>query len=383
VAVVTKNSWLGVRALLRSGYRLAHLHAALMTARRSCGHGAAVLTQVQPQIRQDMTLGPGVRSVVFVIAAPWWLATQRQLRLHQPTKSPLRCAGNLVGVNEEQLNQAYVVTLSCPDRPGIVHAVAGALLVAGCNIMDSQQYGSPATGNFFMRVEVTTAAPASELRAALEPVAEAFGMQWSLNAVGQKVRTLVMASTSAHCLNDILFQQRSGTLPIEIPAIVSNHQDLAGLAEFYGIPFHYIPVTRDTKVQAEDKLRAIIAEHDIELTVLARYMQILSDELCTELTGKAINIHHSFLPSFKGAKPYHQAHARGVKLIGATAHYVTAALDEGPIIEQEVIRVDHARTPEQFVQMGRDVEGRTLVQAVQWHAEHRVLLDGNRTVVFN
>jgi formyltetrahydrofolate deformylase len=255
-------------------------------------------------------------------------------------------------------------------------------MVAGCNITDSQQYGSPSTGNFFMRVEVTTAAAKSELRAALEPVADAFSMQWNLNTVGDKVRTLVMASTSAHCLNDLLFQQRSGTLPIEIPAIVSNHQDLAGLAEFYGIPFHYIPVTKDTKVQAEDKLRGIIAEHDIELTVLARYMQILSDELCTELTGKAINIHHSFLPSFKGAKPYHQAHARGVKLIGATAHYVTAALDEGPIIEQDVIRVDHARTPEQFVQMGRDVEGRTLVQAVQWHAEHRVLLDGNRTVVF-
>jgi formyltetrahydrofolate deformylase len=261
--------------------------------------------------------------------------------------------------------------------------VAGALLVAGCNITDSQQYGSPSTGNFFMRVEVTTAAPKSELRAALEPVADAFSMQWSLNTVGDKVRTLVMASTSGHCLNDLLFQQRSGTLPIEIPAIVSNHQDLAGMAEFYGIPFHYIPVTKNTKVEAEDKLRALIAEHDIELTVLARYMQILSDELCTDLTGKAINIHHSFLPSFKGAKPYHQAHARGVKLIGATAHYVTAALDEGPIIEQEVIRVDHARTAEQFVQMGRDVEGRTLVQAVQWHAEHRVLLDGNRTVVFN
>ncbi|BAS07875.1 formyltetrahydrofolate deformylase [Arthrobacter sp. Hiyo4] len=285
-------------------------------------------------------------------------------------------------MSDEQLNQAYVVTLSCPDRPGIVHAVAGALLVAGCNITDSQQYGSPATGNFFMRVEVTTAAAKAELKAALEPVAEAFGMQWSLNAVGQKVRTLLMASTSAHCLNDILFQQRSGTLPIEIPAIVSNHRDLAGLAEFYGIPFHYIPVTPDTKAQAEDKLRAIMAEHDIELTVLARYMQIISDDLCAELTGKAINIHHSFLPSFK-APAIPPGHARGVKLIGATAHYVTAALDEGPIIEQEVIRVDHARTPEQFVQMGRDVEGRTLAQAVQWHAEHRVLLDGNRTVVFN
>jgi formyltetrahydrofolate deformylase len=286
-------------------------------------------------------------------------------------------------VTDEQLNKAYVVTLSCADRPGIVHAVAGSLLVAGCNILDSQQYGSPATGNFFMRVEATTTASRAELQAALEPVVAAFGMQWSLNAVGQKVRTLLMASTSAHCLNDILFQQRSGTLPIEIPAIVSNHRDLAGLAEFYGIPFHYIPVTPQTKAEAEDKLRALMAEHDVELTVLARYMQILSDDLCTELTGKAINIHHSFLPSFTGAKPYHQAHARGVKLIGATAHYVTAALDEGPIIEQEVIRVDHARTPEQFVQMGRAVEGRTLTQAVQWHAEHRVLLDGNRTVVFN
>jgi formyltetrahydrofolate deformylase len=286
-------------------------------------------------------------------------------------------------VTEDQLNSAYVLTLSCPDRPGIVHAVAGALLVAGCNITDSQQYGSQDTGTFFMRVEATTAAARADVAAALEPVAEAFGMQWSLDSAGRKVRTLLMASKSAHCLNDLLFLQRSGTLPIEIPAIVSNHQDLAGLAEFYGIPFHYIPVTADNKAQAEDELRKIIAEEDIELTVLARYMQILSNELCTELTGKAINIHHSFLPSFKGAKPYHQAHARGVKLIGATAHYVTAALDEGPIIEQEVIRVDHRRTAEQFVQMGRDVDGRTLAQAVQWHAEHRVLLDGNRTVVFN
>lgn len=286
-------------------------------------------------------------------------------------------------MTDEQLTPAYVLTLSCPDRPGIVHAVAGALLVAGCNITDSQQYGSQSTGTFFMRVEATTSRAQAEVHAALEPVTQAFGMQWSLNPAGKKVRTLLMASKSAHCLNDLLFLQRSGTLPIEIPAIVANHRDLAGLAEFYGIPFHYIPVTADTKVQAEDALRKIIAEEGIELTVLARYMQILSNELCTELTGKAINIHHSFLPSFKGARPYHQAHARGVKLIGATAHYVTAALDEGPIIEQEVIRVDHRRTAEQFVQMGRDVEGRTLAQAVQWHAEHRVLLDGNRTVVFN
>ena len=285
-------------------------------------------------------------------------------------------------MTDDQLTASYILTLSCPDRPGIVHAVAGALLVAGCNITDSQQYGSQSTGTFFMRVEATTAAPQGELQAALEPVAQAFGMQWSLNPAGRKVRTLLMASTSAHCLNDLLFLQRSGTLPIEIPAIVSNHQDLAGLAEFYGIPFHYIPVTRDTKAQAEDALRALMAEHDVELTVLARYMQILSDELCAELTGKAINIHHSFLPSFKGAKPYHQAHARGVKLIGATAHYVTSALDEGPIIEQEVARVDHTQGPEELMAVGRDTECLALARAVRWHAEHRVLLNGDKTVVF-
>ncbi|WP_394525219.1 formyltetrahydrofolate deformylase [Paenarthrobacter nicotinovorans] len=278
---------------------------------------------------------------------------------------------------------AFVVTLSCPDRPGIVHAVAGALLDAGCNIADSQQYGSPTTGNFFMRVEATTSSTQAELAAALQPVADTFGMTWQINPVGRKVRTIILCSKDAHCLNDLLFQQRTGTLPIEVPAIVSNHRDLEELANFYGIPFHHIPVTPETKPQAEAELLKLIAEHDVELTVLARYMQVLSNELCMELNGKAINIHHSFLPSFKGAKPYHQAHARGVKIIGATAHYVTADLDEGPIIEQEVIRVDHARTAAQFVQMGRDVEGRTLAQAVQWHAEHRVLLDGTRTVVFN
>ncbi|MDQ0029335.1 formyltetrahydrofolate deformylase [Arthrobacter bambusae] len=286
-------------------------------------------------------------------------------------------------MTDSTLPTSFVVTLSCPDRPGIVYAVAGALLEAGCNIADSQQYGSPSTGNFFMRVEATTSSTQAELSSALAPVAEEFGMKWQINPVGQKVRTLILGSKDAHCLNDLLFQQRSGTLPIEVPAIVSNHRDLESLAEFYGIPFHHIPVTPDTKPQAEAKLLELIHEHGIELTVLARYMQVLSNELCTELNGKAINIHHSFLPSFKGAKPYHQAHARGVKIIGATAHYVTADLDEGPIIEQEVIRVDHARTAEQFVQMGRDVEGRTLAQAVQWHAEHRVLLDGTRTVVFN
>ncbi|MBG6191637.1 formyltetrahydrofolate deformylase [Arthrobacter sp. CAN_A212] len=278
---------------------------------------------------------------------------------------------------------SFILTLSCADQPGIVHAVAGALVSSGCNITESQQYGSPDTGTFFMRVAMSTPAPRTSLVAHLAPVAEAFGMTWALHDDGAPARTLILASKSAHCLNDLLFQQRSGTLPIEIPAIVSNHTDLADLAAFYGIPFHHIPVTAATRESAEDALRDVIAEHNIELVVLARYMQILSDGLCSELVGRAINIHHSFLPSFKGAKPYHQAHARGVKLIGATAHYVTPALDEGPIIEQEVIRVDHARSAEQFVAIGRDVEGRTLTQAVQWHAEHRVLLDGSRTIVFN
>ncbi|WP_159802663.1 formyltetrahydrofolate deformylase [Arthrobacter zhaoguopingii] len=280
-------------------------------------------------------------------------------------------------------SSSYSLTLSCPDRPGIVHGVSGALVAAGANITESQQYGSPDTGTFFMRVALATDAGETELRRQLEPVARSFGMDWELNLDGTPTRTLILVSKAAHCLNDLLFQHRSGTLPIEVPVIVSNHPDLADLAAFYGVEFHTIPVTPETKEDAEEQLRALIIEHRIDLVVLARYMQILSDGLCADLRGRAINIHHSFLPSFKGARPYHQAHARGVKLIGATAHYVTGALDEGPIIEQEVIRVDHARSVEQFVAIGRELEGRALVQAVQWHAEHRVLLDGHRTIVFN
>lgn len=279
-------------------------------------------------------------------------------------------------------SHGYVLTLSCADQPGIVHSVSGSLLEAGCNITDSQQYGSPDTGTFFMRVAVETTTSFSRLREHLEVVAAQFELTWTLHRAGAPIRTLIMASKAAHCLNDLLFLQRSGTLPVEIPAIVSNHMDLKPLADFYGIPFHYIPVTADTKADAEAALLALVAELDVDLVVLARYMQVLSDDLCNRLAGRAINIHHSFLPSFKGARPYHQAHARGVKIIGATAHYVTAVLDEGPIIEQEVIRVDHGHSVEKFVSMGRAVEARTLAQAVQWHAEHRVLLDGHRTVVF-
>ncbi|GAB3281019.1 formyltetrahydrofolate deformylase [Sinomonas notoginsengisoli] len=276
----------------------------------------------------------------------------------------------------------FIVTLSCPDRPGIVYAVSGALLAAGCNIAESRQYESPDTGTFFMRVEVETQSPRAELEAALAPVADAFSMKLGLFDGGRPVRTLIMCSKDGRTLNDLLFQQRTGTLPIDVPVVVSNHIDLAPMAEFYGVPFVHLPVTAATKADAEARLLELVGQHQVELVVLARYMQVLSDDLCRALEGRAINIHHSFLPSFKGAKPYHQAHARGVKIIGATAHYVTATLDEGPIIEQEVIRVDHSKTADQLVRLGRDVEGRTLCRAVQWHAEHRVLLDGHRTVVF-
>jgi formyltetrahydrofolate deformylase len=266
----------------------------------------------------------------------------------------------------------WVLALSCPDRPGIVHAVAGLLAEHGGNITESQQFGDPASGLFFMRVQVTTAAGRDELEAALAPVAARFGMTWSLDVVGRPVRTLVLVSKAPHCLVDLL----------DVVGVVGNHRDLQDLAAFYGKPFHHVPVTAGTKTAAEKRLRELVTELDVELVVLARYMQILSDELCRDLEGRVINIHHSFLPSFKGARPYAQAHDRGVKLIGATSHYVTGDLDEGPIIEQDVERVDHSRAVADLVAIGEDVERRTLARAVRWHAEHRVLLDGRRTVVF-
>jgi len=276
----------------------------------------------------------------------------------------------------------WVLTLSCPDRPGIVHAVAGLLAEHGGNITESQQFGDPLSGLFFMRVQVTSTATYDELAAALERVSAEFTLTWSLDVAGRPVRTLVMGSTAAHCLNDLAFRQRSENLPIDVVAVVSNHTVLEPLAAFYGIPFHHVPVTAATKADAEARLLALVEELDVELVVLARYMQILSDDLCRRLSGRVINIHHSFLPSFKGARPYAQAHDRGVKLIGATAHYVTGDLDEGPIIEQDVERVDHTRGVEDLVALGQDVERRALARAVRWHAEHRVLLDGHRTIVF-
>ncbi|MBB2922672.1 formyltetrahydrofolate deformylase [Cellulomonas cellasea] len=276
----------------------------------------------------------------------------------------------------------WVLTLSCPDRPGIVHAVAGLLAEHGGNITESQQFGDALSGLFFMRVQVTSAASRAELEGPLTELAQRFSLDWELDVAGRPVRTLVLGSTAAHCLNDLAFRQRSEKLPIEIVAVVSNHTVLAELAAFYGIDFHHVPVTAATKPAAEARLLELVEELDVELVVLARYMQILSPDLCARLAGRAINIHHSFLPSFKGARPYAQAHDRGVKLIGATAHYVTGDLDEGPIIEQDVERVDHTRTVEDLVALGQDVERRALARAVRWHAEHRVLLDGHRTIVF-
>lgn len=277
---------------------------------------------------------------------------------------------------------AFVLSLSCPDRPGIVHAVTGLLAEHGGNISESQQFGDADTGLFFMRVEVACTADHSQLETAVGGLAAQFDMSWKLDIAGRRMRTVVMVSKSEHCANDLLFRERAGTLPVDIVAIVGNHPNLSELAAFYGKPFHHVPVTKDTKPQAEAEVLNLIGHLDAELVVLARYMQILSPDMAAALRGRAINIHHSFLPSFKGARPYYQAHDRGVKLIGATAHYVTADLDEGPIIEQAVDRVDHSDTPDTLTAIGADVERRVLARAVRWHAEHRVLLDGHRTIVF-
>ena len=278
----------------------------------------------------------------------------------------------------------FVLTLSCPDRPGIVHAVSGFLVERGANIVESQQFGDRLSDRFFMRIAFVTeaAADAADLREAFGPVAEAYAMQFELWSAAAPYRTLIMVSKHLHCLNDLLFRASTGALQIEIPAIVSNHPDAGALARSYGIEFHHVPVTPATKAEAEERLLQLVDDTGTHLVVLARYMQVLSDDLCRRLSGRAINIHHSFLPSFKGARPYHQAFDRGVKLVGATAHYVTGDLDEGPIIEQDVLRVDHGYDQDQLVSAGRDVEAQVLSRAVRWHSESRVLLNGERTVVF-
>ena len=276
----------------------------------------------------------------------------------------------------------WLLTLSCPDRPGIVHQVTGAIVEARGNITELQQFTSTESGRFFMRVQVQSGFDRSHFERDFAAIADGLGAHWVLDYVGRRRRTLVLASKAGHCLNDLLFRQRSGYLPITIPKIIANHPDLSDLASFYGIPFEQHEVTPESKAEVERHILDVVAEHDIELVVLARYMQILSPSLCEELAGRAVNIHHSFLPGFKGANPYRQAHSRGVKLIGATAHFVTSDLDEGPIIEQNVRRVDHSMEVAQLVAMGQEQESRTLTEAVKLFAEHRVLLDGGRTVIF-
>jgi formyltetrahydrofolate deformylase len=287
----------------------------------------------------------------------------------------------------------FVLRLSCRDTKGIVHAVSGLLFQAGCNIIDSQQFGDVigpgATGRFFMRVHFEAPpqlADAATLNRMIANVSQQFEMDAQLHALARRPRVMLMVSQHGHCLNDLLFRWHSGQLDIDIPAIVSNHATFADLAASYGLPFHHLPLAAGASAEAkraqEREIEALVEREAIDLVVLARYMQILSPELCGALEGRAINIHHSFLPSFKGAKPYYQAHDRGVKLIGATAHYVTADLDEGPIIEQETERVTHALSADDLVAVGRDIEARVLARAVKLHVEHRVVLNGRKTVVF-
>ncbi len=278
----------------------------------------------------------------------------------------------------------YILTLSCPDRIGIVHSVTGWLLNLHGNIIDAQQFGDTEVERFFLRVhfKLPQHIDAAVLQEKFAPVAEKFEMQANIHDAKRKSRLLILASKQGHCLNDLLFRTHSGQLNVEVVGVVSNHNDHAGMAAAYGIAFHHLPVTPETKAQQEAKILSLVESEKIDLVVLARYMQILSADMCKALSGRAINIHHSFLPSFKGARPYHQAHARGVKIIGATAHYVTSDLDEGPIIEQDIERVDHAMSAQQLTQVGSDVESLVLARAVRSHVDHRILLNGNRTVVF-
>lgn len=278
----------------------------------------------------------------------------------------------------------YILTLSCPDRIGIVHSVTGWLLNLHGNIVDAQQFGDSETNRFFLRVHfrLPEARPVETLQAEFDPVAQRFDMQARIHDAQRKARLLILVSKQGHCLNDLLYRTHSGQLNVDIAGVVSNHNDNAGMAAAYNVPFHHFPVTPDTKHEQEQRILQLAEAENIDLVVLARYMQILSADMCRALSGRAINIHHSFLPSFKGARPYHQAHARGVKIIGATAHYVTSDLDEGPIIEQDIERVDHAMSAQELTQVGSDVESLVLARAVRSHVEHRILLNGSRTVVF-
>ena len=282
-------------------------------------------------------------------------------------------------------SSTYVLSLSCPDRRGIVAAVSGFLAQIDCFITESADFGDPQSGRFFQRIVFRTdgAKPSRPtIEEQFEIIARRFDMEWALHDAKRKARLMVLVSKFGHCLNDLLYRYRTGALPVEIAGVISNHDDFQKLVEWHGIAFHHWPVDAANKVEVEGRLLKMVEQEKVDLVVLARYMQILSPALCAKLGGRAINIHHSFLPSFKGARPYHQAHARGVKLIGATAHYVTTDLDEGPIIEQAVERIDHTHTPDEMVAIGRDIENVVLARAIKLHVEHRVLLNGHKTVVF-
>lgn len=280
----------------------------------------------------------------------------------------------------------YILTVTCPDAPNIVARVSGFVSAQDAFINELTQYGDPITEKFFLRMDFSVGANTPDKEALrklfAQNVAEPLQMVWELRDADRKQRVVLLVSRHGHCLNHLMHRYHSGSFPIEIPAIISNHETFRAMADWYGIPFHYLPVTADSKPQQEAKMYGIIEDVGADVVVLARYMQILSPDLSAKLAGRAINIHHSFLPSFKGARPYHQAHARGVKIIGATAHYVTDDLDEGPIIEQEVRRVNHADTPEKLVAIGRDIESVVLARALEYHIQHRVLINGAKTVVF-
>ncbi len=288
-------------------------------------------------------------------------------------------------VADQTLASQLILKFSCKDKPGIVASVASLFSLQGFNIRESSQFEDVHTQQFFMRTvmeSVEGPKKLADVSSAFSAVAERYQMAWSLHNGAYRPKVMIAVSQWGHCLNALLNSWKQGSLPVDIVGVVSNHQEMQALTEWYGVPYHYLPITPDTKPEQEQQILSLMAASGSDLLVLARYMQILSNDLCEQLAGRAINIHHSFLPGFKGAKPYHQAYERGVKLIGATAHYVTADLDEGPIIEQAVERVTHSQTPEQLVEMGRDTEALVLSRAVRWHAEHRILLNGQKTVVF-
>ncbi len=278
----------------------------------------------------------------------------------------------------------HILTFRAPDRPGIMAAVTSALYRAGCDIRDGAQFGDPDTGAFFIRMHLASPVSLSQeqIRDELAPIARDRLLEWKIVPWNRKLRTLIAVSKFGHCLNDLLHRWRSGLLHTDIVGVVSNHPDMRSLTEWHGLPFHHFPITAETKPQQEAQILALMDKEQVDLLVLARYMQVLSQDMCRALDGRCINIHHSFLPSFKGASPYKRAYERGVKLVGATAHYVTSDLDEGPIIEQDVVRVNHAMNAEEMANLGRDVEARVLARAVRWHVEHRVIPNWPKTIVF-